>query len=121
MSEQGWDANLWASKLEEARAMGADHGKSAASWYFDGNTTAETYTAVLKGIEDGDPAILDTFPSAPLSGEWAGEPTPRSVLDELGIDDNEPGADDLLEAYEQGFYGMVWDEIERMARYQLEG
>jgi hypothetical protein len=103
----------------EARQAGAEHGKAAASWYFDGNTSDETYAAVVRGIEEGDPAVLDTFPSGPLSGEWADDPTPRSVLEELDVDAEDESQDEYLQAYEDGFYEASSDEIERVARLQV--
>jgi len=106
--------------IAKATEAGAEHGRSAASWFFDGNTDRETYAAVLRGLEDGDPAVLDTFPSSPLSGEWADSPTPASVLEDLGVDECDDAASDYLDAYESGFYEAVSHEIERVARLQLE-
>lgn len=37
------------------RERGAADGKAAASWFFDGNTPAESYREVLKGIEGRRP------------------------------------------------------------------
>jgi hypothetical protein len=108
--------------MDEARAMGAEHGRNAASWYFDGNTRDETYRAVLCGIEEGDPLILDTFPSSPLSGKWADDPTPTTLFADLGLDAHaeatfSPEAfDEVCSAYEDGFYEAVSSEIERVAR-----
>jgi hypothetical protein len=108
--------------MDEARKMGAEHGQNAASWYFDGNTTDETYRRVLKGIEEGDPEILDTFPSSPLSGEWADDPTPTTLFRDLGLDAhaeatfNPEAFDEVCSAYEDGFYEAVSHEIERVAR-----
>ncbi len=117
--------NTYETLTARAREMGADHGKSAASWYFDGNTSDETYRAVLAGIDAGDPAVLDTFPSSPLSGEWADDPTPATVLEDLGVVDSDASEqdtlrDEILNAYEDGFYQASADEIERMARVQTE-
>jgi hypothetical protein len=110
--------------MSEARDMGRAHGQAAASWYFDGNTTDETYRLVLQGIEDGDPEVLDSFPSAPLSGEWADDPTPQTLAEDLGLDneDDDEAAvlDDACSAYEDAFYQSVHEEIERMAREHLE-
>jgi len=108
------------SLIQQAREAGADHGRSAASWYFDGNTPAETYALVLKGLEDGDPMILDTLPCSPLSGEWADNPTPRTVFEDLGMTGDEDYADDVLNAYEDGFTQASQDEVERVARLQTE-
>lgn len=98
---------------QEAREFGATGGRAAASWYFDGNTSDETYRLILTGLEEGDPAVLDTFPSAPLSGEWSGDPTPATVLRALDVDEEDDAVDDYLGAYEDAFDETVRDEIER--------
>jgi beta-glucanase (GH16 family) len=98
------------ARIEEA---GRDHGKSAASWYFDGNTADETYTRVLRGLEDGDPEILDTFPSSPLSGEWADGPTPQTLQHDFELNDDD--VDEACDLYEAAFYQASQDEIERAA------
>ena len=108
-----------AAREEQTRqieTVGREHGLAAASWYFDGNTTDETYRAVLKGIEDGDSAVLDTFPAEPLSGEWADDPTPNTLQHEFGIRDED--LDDACTAYEDAFHTAVEEEIERVARLQ---
>ena len=64
--------------MREARKDGAAAGRAAASWVFDGNTKDATYREVLKGIEDGDPEVMDRFRTPDLSGEWTDEPTPRT-------------------------------------------
>lgn len=101
---------------EEAHRLGAEAGRAAASWYFDGNTTREQYGRVVTGLADGDPAIYDTFPTSGLSGEWADDPTPGDVLRSLGVDEHDEANDDLLRMYEDGFGVAVADEIERLAR-----
>lgn len=100
----------------EAYEAGAAHGRSAASWYFDGNTTEDEYRRVLVGLEDGDPAVYDTFPASPLSGEWSGDPLPADVLADLGVEPDDDAADDYLAAYEDGFGVAVADAIEAAAR-----
>jgi hypothetical protein len=102
--------------LEASREAGREHGRAGASWYFDGNTSDETYARVLQGIEEGDPEILDTFPHSPLSGEWAGDPTPSHVLEGFGVRLEHDSADEILRAYEDGFSEAVQNEIERVAR-----
>jgi hypothetical protein len=112
------------SDEDKMRRAGAEHGRAVASWYFDGNTDRATYARTLRGIEEGDPEILDTLPSAPLSGEWADEPTPASVFrDVLEADeaeyDERGESDDLLTAYEEAFSTAAADAIEAAARAQL--
>lgn len=112
----------YARLLEQATEAGEAHGRAAASCYFDGNTSRETYAAVVAGLDDGDHAILDTLPAAPLSGEWADDPTPASVLADLAGTDawdmffTDDEAEALLGAYEDGFYDASYTEIERVAR-----
>ena len=100
---------------QRAYDMGREAGEAAASWYFDGNTTRATYERVLAGIQDGDPAIYDTFPQCPLSGEWADDPTPGDVLRSLGVDEYDDANDELLRMYEDGFGVAVSEAIEREA------
>ncbi len=110
----------WIDGMEDrAYALGADHGLSAASWYFDGNTDARTYRAVLDGILSVDPAVFDTFPSNPLSGEWADGVLPSDVLEDLGIGEGDPIADQLLDMYCDGYDVAVAREIERACRLHL--
>jgi len=74
--------------LKAAEELGSEHGDDAASWYFyEGRheVTRADYLRVLKGIEDGDPEILDTFPDAPLSGEFADSMTPQRLYEQLGV------------------------------------
>jgi hypothetical protein len=106
-------AKTYDTLIEEARRMGEERGREIASWYFDGNTTDETYAAVPRGIEDGDPEILDTLPSSPLSGEWAGDPLPADVLEALEVSEEDDAADEYLSAYEDGFSQASADEIEK--------
>ncbi len=103
----------YAVKSEQARRMGEERGREIAGWFFDGNTSDETYASVLQGISDGDPEILDSFPCSPLSGEWAGDPLPADILEALGVDAGDDAADEYLSAYEQGFEQASADEIER--------
>jgi hypothetical protein len=106
--------------IAAAEALGAEHGRNAGSWVTDGNTTPETYRRLLEGIRDGDPEILDALPCAPLSGEWAGDPTPASVLAELDVAEDDDDADDVLSAYEDAYRSAVVDEVERACLEQAE-
>lgn len=108
--------------VTQAAEIGARHGKAAASWFFDGNTSTETYRRILAGIEDHDPEILDSLPSHGLSGEMADGYSSRDLERELGIDPDTETEDfgDISDAYETAFNEAVQHEIERIARLHLE-
>ena len=97
--------------VAKAEELGRDAGKAAADWVFDGNTPEEEYQRVLRGIEDGDPAVLG-----------ATEPTaigPRTGYDQddLARDlGTEPG-DRALPRAVSAYAGAFWQETERAARH----
>jgi hypothetical protein len=136
--------------LDEATERGADAGRAAGSWVIDGNTSPETARNILRGIDDGDPMVMDMAPG-PLSGEWAGE----SVTELLGdlitahatgnlthnvngsnhcracgcvvilFDDDDHGdcqesADEIADAYEAAYGDAYWHEVHRSARAVLD-
>jgi hypothetical protein len=96
--------------MNEHYEAGRERGVAAGSWIVDGNTSAEQAAAILRGIADGDPQIMDLQPS-PLSGEWAGESIPELIYryDELSDDERDTACD----AYEQGFSDGFWAEVKR--------
>ena len=108
--------------IRRARRMGKQAACNAASWVFDGNTTDDTYRTVLKGIEDGDPAVLDAYNVPNLSGEWADGETPSTLADYFGLDeDNDPDGfrlDAVCAAWEEGA-DTFWTEVEKLARAHL--
>ncbi|HUL25121.1 MAG TPA: hypothetical protein VLW44_05050 [Streptosporangiaceae bacterium] len=59
------------SLVARAAELGRDAGKAAAAWVFDGNTPGEAYQRVLRGIVEGDPAVLDAI-EPPAIGPGAG-------------------------------------------------
>ena len=98
----------------EARKAGRERGLAAASWVFDGNTTDTAYRAVLQGIIDGDPAVLDQV-SAPdwLSGEWAGESITELLGESSGNDERD---DEVADVYVEAAETAYWNTVERTAR-----
>lgn len=111
-----------AERMEaEAYALGAEHGRNAASWYFDGNTTSDTYRRVWRGIQECDPEVFDTFPGSPLSGEWADSTLPRDVLQSVGCPEHVDFADYVVNMYEDGYGVAVADTIERACVAALFG
>ena len=115
--------------LERARALGAEHGRAGGTWVTDGNTTDATYRDIIDRDEEGDPEWWDRYgpASGPLSGEWADDMSPDSLLRELGIDlgtlqdwdSSQEFEASVCDAYEQAYYDAWRDEVLRMARYQV--
>lgn len=102
--------------LKRAEEEGYERGRAAGSWVLDGNSTDESARALLKGIEDGDPMIMDALPSAPLSGEWADGLSAADLLGWYDLDEEHDAAHDVLAALETGFQRGAQDEVARSAR-----
>lgn len=113
--------------VEEARELGAEHGKAAGSWVFDGNTDEATLRECLRMDEEGDPEFDDHWGSLdPLSGEWADGLTPETLFDELDIERegceeslSEWVREEIETAYEEGFRDAHRDEVLRSASAAL--
>ena len=104
--------------LAYAQELGYEHGNASGSWVeFRSEASARSFIA---GYEDGDPEVMDMEPS-PLSGEFAGEPTPKSILEECDYEESRPGADSVLSTYEQSFHDAWWQEALKTARAALPG
>ncbi len=101
--------------VERAEREGYDHGVTAGSWLLDGNSSEDAARRLLRGIEDGDPEILDALPCSPLSTEWADSLTPADVLGWYDLDSEHDAADDVLRAFEDGFSRGVEVEAVRSA------
>jgi hypothetical protein len=89
-------ADSWHAALECAKDDGFQSGRNVASWIdqdmFGGRAKEGKAAArrFLKGIDDGDPEILEMIPCSPLSGEWAGDRTAKDVVQSvLALDDGE--------------------------------
>jgi len=112
------DANMFtANDRQHAEDLGRDAGKAAASWMFDGNTPEDTYRAVLRGIEDGAPAVLDAYPSPGLSAD--GGYTEADVARDLGLDGEDQLIPDAATAYLDAADESFWHQTERLARQHL--
>ena len=121
--EASQDSREWKEwdSMDAANAYdrGYAHGTTIGSWYFDGNTPDAIYRRVLDGIENGDPAILDTFPSFSF-GEWAGE-SAREIFGTEYDEWSDEERDEYLDTYLVGFDAGVSDMIEVTARQHVEG
>ncbi len=108
-----------ASITAKAASLGRDAGKAAASWMFDGNTPEDAYRAVLRGIDDGDPAVLDAHPAPSLSAD--GGYSEADLARDLGLDGEDQLPPEAVTAYLDAAAGTFWDETERIAREHLAG
>ena len=105
-----------------AQDMGATAGRAVATWVFDGNTSESTYEECVRLDNDGDPAWYDHFGArAPLSGEWADEPTPAALAEALGVEPDSDDMGDLCSAYEDAYYAAYHEEVMRMAYDHIGG
>lgn len=107
--------------LIRVKRDGAAYGAGAAGWVFDGNTTQATYESVLGGIEIGDPEMYDRFRTPDLSGEYEGDPTPRTLAADYDISEArwEEIGNDVCQAWEDAASTAFWDEIERVCRVHV--
>jgi hypothetical protein len=100
--------------VAKAEELGRAAGKTAAGWVFDGNTPEEAYRRVLRGIEEGDPAVLDAT-EPPAIGPAAGY-TQDDLARDLGIEPADRGLPRAVSAYADAFTSAFWQETERAAR-----
>lgn len=109
--------------IREAEKIGRANGRSAATWVFDGNTSRETYAAVLKGLENGDPAVYDAYREPTLSGEYADDYSESDLAFDLGLgsrEDLDPDEwDEIADAYLQAASDSFWAAVESLARKML--
>jgi hypothetical protein len=109
--------------LEAARTAGTEHGRAAATWAFDGNTTDETYATVVRGLDAGDPETYDGFGHLEPGIDGRDQYTSRQLCDDIGVDyDGTEVAEvaELAEAYEQAARDAFWADVERTARKTTE-
>lgn len=109
--------------VEEATELGQEHGRSSGTWV-DG-WTQEGAAHCLQLAEDGDPMWAEMWgASPPLSGEWADGMTERRLIeDELRIEWDsltEAEVEEVVSAYEDGFYDGHDEEVLRQARIHAE-
>lgn len=107
-----------------AKKMGEEYGRNAAEWAIEPDRMSrEQMLAVLRGIEDGDPAILNQFKEPDLSGEITGNQTVSGLTDALGIDpedDSQPDVALICEAWEEGAHDAFWSKIQETLLYHTK-
>jgi hypothetical protein len=120
-----------AEHITQAQKIGSEHGRNAADWWRqdaiggrvwgDGQRMARD---VLQGLEDGDPAVLDSLPGPDLSGQFADGYSSRDLLRDLGVKDGDASfweglTDELFTAYETSYSNAVSDAVEGYCRQAL--
>lgn len=117
-----------ADALRASYEDGATAARNVATWTTDGNGDVATYARMLQGLEDGDPAVLDSLPTPNLSGEQADGPTPSSLAadhlpDDIdgqdgayGSESLESVADVLTTAWEAGVDAVYMQAVEAELR-----
>lgn len=113
--------------IKAAAELGKRHGESAADWIIQdswgGRVTRgekEAASAFLKGLENGDPAIMDGFNPPNLSGEYADDMTPQRLMDHCFRfeDDYAECADyedDICLSYEDAASEAFWNTLQQSA------
>jgi hypothetical protein len=118
----------WTQVLETLRAAGEQEGRQAADWWeqdaIGGRTNGDVHStarAVLAGIDDGDPAILDSLPSFDVAGYDAERfhlhtPGDAPRWDDLPEDDQA----EAIDAARDGFHRAIHDGIAAYCRALLD-
>lgn len=85
----------------ETEKQAQEYGKNMAEWWWQdsfggrGRGTKEQAEAILTGIDDGDPAVLDSLPACDFSGQWADGPDWDNEFADLMYDALKIDADDI--------------------------
>ena len=110
--------NTSTDRQAQVTTMAREDGTARGSWVVDGTSGERFIRDLLRRYEDGDPEAYDLEP-APLSGEYADDPTPNTVYRSLGMSDEDVERDDpagqLLTDYEIAFSEAFWAEVYRSA------
>jgi len=97
-TEEVMDERQWSKLLDEVTEMGIEAGNNAASWVELDEDTARSI------LTDVDPEVWDRFNTPNLSGEWADDPTPQSLVRDLGYEVDE------LEDWQVDEICSVWED-----------
>ena len=122
--------------IAEAAELGRSHAIGAASWCIDGNTSQDHYARLARMFDKGDPELYDYLPREPnLSGEFADDPTPQSLYQDITVDHYGDAYEDaglagetlvgsvldaMCAAYEDAVSDTFAPECERLIRAALE-
>ena len=116
-------AMTWSAVLDALREAGARAGSNAADWWAQDTVggrasgdTAHTARAVLAGIDDGDPAVLDALPAcdrpeedSPTDAQRYAEAAPAGAPSWTTL--NPDQRHEAVDAYRDGFDTAVQDRV----------
>ena len=107
----------------EAEELGRNEGHDAGGDFWNVRWGEDEIRRLYNGIQAGDPQIMDELPSAPLSGEWAGDRTPQTLLIDLGVEDEEELTPEeiveVCDSYENAWNLESQQAIEETCLYYL--
>jgi hypothetical protein len=109
MNAQTNQRELWTA---EARELGQQAARDAASWVVDGNTSSGHVARMIRWFDDGDSQADDHLPTMPsLSGEWADDATAIKLYEQItGLDHSE-----REEAAGLGYETLVGSVVDALA------
>ena len=100
--------------VARAGELGRTAGQAAATRVFDGTTSDDGYRRVLRGLDQGDPAVLDAIePPAIGAGSGYGQ---DDLARDLGTEPGDRALPRATSAYSDAFTDSFWREVERTAR-----
>lgn len=114
---------------DAAKELGREHGLAKGRFIHVGNCTKDAAQKILDGYNDGIEPVMALCPE-PLSGEWADDPTPMAILEQIYekidkpmsmrgeemIEDNS----NILDTYEEAFREAFWGAVTTTCKYILE-
>jgi hypothetical protein len=113
-------AKAQAEAIETAEGIGTDKGRAAGTWALGNNVDRAAAAAVLKGIQEGDPMVMDAYAAPNLTGEWADEYGPADLAEDIGHAEGTPIFDAAATAYEDAAQTAFWLQLETDAANAAE-
>jgi hypothetical protein len=117
---------------EAAYRLGLSKGEDFAKRFVDISTELGEAQVILEGHKNGEEEVMALCPD-PLSGEWAGDPTPISAMNEIAslaeaesllekanIEEALDAAEDLLDIYEEAYRSGFWETALKRASQIVE-
>lgn len=104
--------------LSRAAELGRECGAAAAAWCEFSEWRAEDLDLLLNDV---DPMIMDRFNGPNLSGEWADDPTPGSLADDIGVRRDSRIMDEACTTWEDNAADVFWCAVMHAAEREYVG